>query len=163
MRSSVALLFCLVLGLAIVYSCTKDKGRNPNLAYSDRALLDSCKNEAAFVYYKNDPSVIYAGTNGAHGTYKLKFNHKAYAQLIDAGKLPVGAVFSDGSMVVKEIIRNGSIVKYAVMYKRNGGWLWGEWTPELVKDISVKDNSSPCTNCHKQAGNRDLVNTFTFH
>ena len=155
--------FVSIITVAILYSCTKDKGRDPDLAYTDFALRDSCRNEAAFSYYKNDPSVVYSGTNGAHGTFKLKFNHKAYAQLTDGGKLPVGGVFSDGSMVVKEIMRNGNLVKYAIMYKRNGSWLWGEWTPDLVKDISVKDNSALCTNCHSQAGNRDLVNTFSFH
>ena len=163
MRSIYHILFVFIISLAIIYSCTKDKGRNPELAYSDRALRDSCKNEAAFVYYKNDPGVIYPGVNGPHGTFKLKFNHVAYAQLSDAGKLPVGSKFSDGSMVVKEIMKNGTLDKYAVMYKRAGSWIWAEWTPDLVKDLSVNGNSNLCTSCHSQSGNRDLVNTFKFH
>lgn len=163
MRLLVRFVFILVSALAIVYSCTKDKGRNPDLAFTDNALRDSCQNAAAFVYYKNDPSVVYSGNNGAHGTFKLKFNHVAYAQLTDGGKLPVGNVFKDGSMVVKEIIRGGNLVKYAVMFKRKGFWIWAEWTPDLVKDLSVNDNSAVCTSCHSQSGNRDLVNAFSFY
>lgn len=164
MRSIYPIILVFIISLAVIYSCTKDKGRNPALAYTDFALRDSCQNSAAFVYYKNDPGTIYSGANGPHGTFQLKFNHKAYAQLTDGGKLPVGSVFSDGSMIVKEILRGGSLVKYAVMYKLKGAWLWGEWTPDLkVKDISVNDNSSICTTCHSQGGNRDMVNTFSFH
>lgn len=164
MKAIYQISFVLIISLAVIYSCTKDKGRNPDLAYSDFALRDSCENSAAFVYYKNEPGTIYSGAHGPHGTFKLKFNHKAYAQLTDGGKLPVGGVFSDGSMVVKEIVRSGSLVKYAIMYKLNGSWLWGEWTPDLaVKDISVNDNSSLCTTCHSQSGNRDLVNAFSFY
>lgn len=164
MKLFIHISFILVFSLAILYSCTKDKGRNPALAYTDFALRDSCRNTSAFVYYKNDPGTIYSGANGAHGTFQLKFNHKAYAQLTDGGKLPVGSVFSDGSMVVKEIIRSGNIVKYAVMYKLKGSWLWAEWSPDLkVIDLSVNDNSGLCTTCHSQSGHRDLVNTFSFH
>jgi hypothetical protein len=157
------IIFAFIISLAIIYSCTKDKGRNPALAYTDFALRDSCQNSAAFVYYKNDPGTILSGAHGPHGTFKLKFNHKAYAQLTDGGKLPVGSVFSDGSMVVKEILRSGNLVKYAIMYKLNGSWLWAEWTPDLVKDLSVNDNSSICTTCHSQSGNRDFVNAFSFY
>lgn len=164
MRLLIKFVFALVFLLAIIYSCTKDKGRNPALAYTDNALRDSCQNTSAFVYYKNDPGTLHAGSNGPHGSFKIRFNHKAYAQLTDGGKLPVGGVFTDGSMIVKDIIRNGNLVKYAIMYKLKGAWLWGEWTPDLkTKDISVNDNSSLCTSCHSQAGNRDLVNTFSFH
>ena len=164
MRSAYKIIFVFVISLAIIDSCTKDKGRNPELAYSDRALRDSCENDAAFVYYKNDPGVIYSGVNGAHGTFKLKFNHIAYAQLSDGGKLPVGSKFSDGSMVVKEIMKSGTLDKYAIMYKRAGSWIWAEWTPDLSsKDLSVNGKSNLCTSCHSQSGNRDLVNTFKFH
>ena len=163
MKKSILFAFTLVILMAVVYSCTKDKGRNPALAYTDFALRDSCETSAAFVYYKNDPSAVYSGSNGPHGTFKLKFNHKAYSQLTDGGKLPVGSVFTDGSMVVKEIVSGGKLTKYALMYKLKGAWLWAEFTPDLVKDLSVNDNSSLCTSCHSQAGNRDLVNTFSFH
>lgn len=153
-----------MLILAIVFACTKDKGRNPALAYTDFGLRDSCRNGAAFVYYKNDPGIVYPGTNGPHGTFKLKFNHQAYSQLIDNGKLPLSAKFTSGSMIVKEVVSGGNLIEYAVMYKLNDSWIWAEFTPDL-KTIkhSVNSPASVCTGCHSQAGNRDFVTTFIFH
>lgn len=164
MKLFIKLSFVTVLLLAVVYACTKDKGRNPSLAYTNFGLRDSCRNTAAFVYYKNDPNIVYPGTNGPHGSFRLKFNHKAYAQLTDAGKLPVGSLFSDGSMLVKEVLSGGNLVEYALMYKLSGSWIWAEFTPDLktVKH-SVDAEHSVCTSCHSQSGNRDLVTTFIFH
>ena len=156
-------IFFFVLILSVIYSCTKDKGRNPALAYTDFGLLDSAKTNAAFVYYKNDDNVIYPGNNGPHGAFKIKFNHNAYSQLTDGGKLPVGGVFKDGSMIVKEVISGGTIVEYALMYKLKGSWIWAEISPDLSVKHSVNADHSLCTSCHSQAGNRDLVNTFSFH
>jgi hypothetical protein len=147
----------------VIYSCRKDKGKDPNAGYTDFALLDSCKNESAFKYYKNDPNTIYPGNNGAHGTFKLKFNHKAYTQLVDSGKLPVGSKFNDGSLIVKEVMSGGTVIEYALMYKRNGSWLWAEITPGMNVEHSVRADHSICTSCHSQSGNRDLVATFKYH
>jgi hypothetical protein len=164
MRLFIPLSFLLVFSFVIIYSCTKDKGRNPSLAYTNFGLRDSCRNAAAFVYYKNDPNTVYSGTNGPHGAFKLKFNHKAFAQLTDAGKLPIGGIFSDGSMIVKEILSGTNIKEYAVMYKLSGSWIWAEFTPDLKSIIhSVDSEHSVCTGCHSQPGNRDLVATFSYH
>lgn len=163
MKHIIKFSFVFIFFLSVIYSCIKDKGTNPALAYTDFGLLDSCKTTANFVYYKNNESIVYPGTSGPHGTFKLKFNHKAYAQLTAAGKLPVGGVFSDGSMIVKEILSGGNLVEYALMYKRNGTWIWAEISPDKNVKHSVRANHSICTGCHSQAGNRDLVTTFIFH
>jgi hypothetical protein len=156
-------IFCAVLFGAVIFSCTKDKGIDPQLAYTDRALFDSCQNEPAFVYYKNDPSMIYPGTIGPHGSYKLKFNKTAFAALTDNGKLPLAAKFPERSFIVKEVLKDGNLVEYAIMYKYNNSWLWAELNADGSVKHSVKKESSVCTNCHSQAGNRDLVTTFYFH
>lgn len=155
-----SIVFAIVILASIFYSCTKDVAKNPLLAYSDKALLDSAKNEAAFVYYKNDPSAVYAGTNGPHGAFKLKFNKIAYAALTDNGKLPVGAQFPNGSFIVKEIPSNGL---YALMYKKEGSWLWSEINSDGSIVHSVSKESSVCTSCHSQSGQRDLVVSFNFY
>ena len=163
MKLTIRFFTALCFFFGVLYACTKDKGRNPALAYTDFGLYDSCTSSGAFVYYKNDESIVYSGSNGPHGTFKLKFNHKANAQLLDAGKLPVGASFTDGSMVVKEIISGGKVTEYAMMYKLKGSWIWAEFNSDRSVKHSVKANNSLCTSCHSQAGNRDLVNTFYFH
>ena len=46
----------------IITECTKDEAKNPLLAYSDKALYDSVKNESAFIYYKNRTSITICKT-----------------------------------------------------------------------------------------------------
>ena len=157
-KNTIALIiFCCVL----IGSCTYKTFKPGPSPYDKDSLLDSARNEAAFVYYKNDPSIIYSGTNGPHGAFKLKFNKMAYAALTDNDKLPVGGVFPNGSFIVKEVAGNGVI---AFMYKRNGTWLWGEFKADgsTIFDVS-KDPDGTCINCHSQSGQRDLVVSFNFY
>lgn len=152
--------FVAVLTATVLFSCRKDVGVNPLLAYSDKALFDSTKNSAAFTYYQNAPSTVYSGTTGPHGSFKLKFNKVAYAALTDGGKLPVGAVFPEGSFIVKEVQSSGLV---AVMYKKSGSWLWAEMNADGSTYYSVNKDPSVCTSCHSQSGQRDLVVSFNFY
>lgn len=154
-------LFWTTVLSCVFYSCTKDVGINPLIAYSDKALFDSCRNEKAFTYYQNNPGTVYSGTNGPHGAFKLKFNKIALTALTDNGKLPAGSIFPNGSMVVKEVQHNG---QYAFMYKRAGSWLWAEINADGSVAYSVnKDAGAGCINCHSQTGHRDLVVSFNFY
>ena len=163
-NSKHTVLFAIVVTTLLAtafYSCRKDVGKNPLLAYSDKALLDSAKNEVAFTYYNNSPSTVYSGTNGPHGAFKLKFNKIAYAALTDNGKLPVGGQFPNGSFIVKEVSSNGI---YALMYKKEGNWLWSEMHSDgsIIHSVN-KDASTACISCHSQPGQRDLVVSFNFY
>lgn len=148
----------LVLTAGLI-CCTKQTGRNPALALSDKALLDSCINGAP-VYYKNDTKTIFPGTNGPHGPYQLRFNSIAATALTDNGKLPVGKNMPDGAFIVKDVYSGSKIWLYAFMYKSGGSWLWAEIEPNGSVHHSVTGNASVCTGCHSQAGNRDLLLTF---
>lgn len=155
MRSSFSFLFVLVI---IISSCKNDKGINPNLAYDDKAFYDTIKNKT-FYYYK-DQDVEYNGSTGPHGVFKLSFNNIAKQALTDNGKLPIGAKFPDGSMILKDI---KSPAWYAFMYKKSGTWLWGELSKTGDVIFSVKTEPNLCVSCHNQSGNRDLVVAFNFY
>jgi len=149
--------------ICVLFSCTKDIAKNPDLAYNDKALYDSCRNDAAFLYYKNNNQVLQVspGSNSPHGSFKLKFNKIASAALTDNGKLPIGKKFPEGSLVVKEVQSNGL---YALMYKYKNSWLWGEINNDGTTVFSVaKDPSSACVSCHSQSGQRDLVVSFNYY
>lgn len=149
--------------MCILSACTKEVAKNPELAFSDKALYDSCRNNSAFKYYKNKDSVYHvaAASNSPHGAFKLRFNFVAYAALTNNGQLPVGKKFPEGSMVVKEVQSNGM---YAFMYKHNSSWLWGEVYADGTTAFSVyKDASTACVSCHSQSGQRDLVVSFAFY
>lgn len=149
--------------MAVVYSCTKEVAKNPELAFADKALYDSCRNVSALKYYKNKDTVyqVHSSSNSPHGAFKLKFNAKAYAALTDNGKLPAGKKFPEGSMAIKQVQSNGM---YAFMYKRNSAWLWGEVYADGTTAFSVnKDPKIACINCHSQSGQRDFVVSFAFY
>ncbi|MCC6371214.1 MAG: hypothetical protein IT236_09440 [Bacteroidia bacterium] len=146
----------------MLFSCTKKTGKNPQLAYSDAALVDSCLNQT-HRYYKNDSQTLLAGNKGPHGTFKLRFNSIAYAALTNNGKLPDKGTMPEGAMVIKDVYDGTKLSSYAFMYKRNGNWLWGEANANKDITYSVKMDASICTSCHSQAGNRDLVVSFNFY
>lgn len=153
----------IITGLIIgLLSCTKDIAKNPDLAFSNKALYDSCRNEAAFNYYKNNNQTLQvsASSNSPHGAFKLKFNKIAFDALTDNGKLPVSEKFPNGSMVVKEIQSDG---QYAIMYKHNNSWLWAEINANGSVDYSVNKDPSVCVSCHNQLGQRDLVVSFNYY
>ncbi|MCE3226645.1 MAG: Cytochrome [Bacteroidetes bacterium] len=146
----------------VLASCTKQVGKNPELAYSDLALLDTAK-ASYHTYYKNDPAIVLnAAGNSPHGSFKLRANSIAFKAMNDNGKLPVNGTFPDGSFLVKDVLLNGELELYAYMYKRSGSWLWGE----VKKDgnfLYTQKNAAICTSCHNQPGHRDLVVTFNYH
>ncbi len=152
----------VLLLLASLLACTKKEGKNPSLAYSDRALLDTCRIET-FSYYKNDPSIIYSGSFGQHGPFKLRFNALAKSALKADGKLAIGALMPEGAFIVKDVYSGGTISLFAFMYKKSGSWLWGEIEPNGSVHYSVNKNSSLCVNCHNQTGNRDYLRSFEFY
>lgn len=159
MNNLLKIVFCLLISFTT--SCTYKKFNPGPTAFDDKALLDSAKNQLAFVFYKNAPSVIYSASNGPHGPFKLKFNKLANSVLTDNGKLPIGKVFPNGSFVVKEVQSSGI---YAFMYKKSGSWLWGEAYADGSIIFAVSnDPGKSCINCHSQSGQRDLVMSFNFY
>lgn len=162
MKNGIAIGSSLIVILScILYSCTKDQGINPDLAFSDRALYDSCRNLSAFTYYKNDPAAVYSGVHGPHGAFKLRFNKIAYAALTDNGKLPATKKFPDGSLIVKDVQSNG---QFAIMYKKTGTWLWAEINADgSVAFSTTKEPTATCISCHSQSGQRDLAVSFNFY
>lgn len=158
--------FGLIFVSSIFYSCTKDVGANPlldkNAAYTDKALFDSCKNQAAFSYYQNGAVIISDPINGSpHGNFKLKFNKIATAALGTDGELAAGNVFPEGSMVVKETVAG----KFNFLFKRSGSWLWGEVTQDGSNVIqSVNSDPALCISCHHAPGfDRDFVLSFSIY
>ncbi|MEO6306230.1 MAG: hypothetical protein ABIP51_23985, partial [Bacteroidia bacterium] len=66
-------LIAFIVVVIVLISCTKKVAKNPGLAYSDLAMLDSI-NLSSNKYYKNDANTIYPNTGAPHGPFKLRFN-----------------------------------------------------------------------------------------
>ncbi len=156
-------LTAFLITIIVLISCTKKVARDPSLAYSNFAILDSIK-LSANKYYKNDPNIVYPNTGAPHGPFKLRFNNIGFNALTSNGKLPAGGVMPNGSLVVKDVLDgNGAISVHAFMYKRAGSWIWGEIKPNKEVLYSVDRNPSLCINCHSQNVNIDLIRTFQYY
>ncbi|MCK7521334.1 MAG: hypothetical protein MZV64_28465 [Ignavibacteriales bacterium] len=75
------------------------------------------------------------GSDAHRPMVRVSMNQRAYGAL-DAGRLPEGGAFPDGSVVVKEI-RDGAVTTLLAVMVRDRdnplsgqGWLWAEYTPE---------------------------------
>jgi hypothetical protein len=149
----------LISGLAAIFllSCTKDQGVNPALAYSDKALLDSCRSGNHF-YYKNSSALIPSA--GPHGDHALRLNSKALQMIGPDGKLRSGGVMPEGALIIKDVYDGSALNLYALMYKKSGSWLWAEIKPSGEVVHSVNSSAQVCTGCHSGASATDDLFTF---
>lgn len=169
MRLTIA--FVILCGIVATNGCSKDPADNntdeTNL-YTDAAMYQEIRN-GSFYYYQSDTATLTAAGNSPHGAFKLLFNQEAKNALGTDGKLAVGDTFPTGSIILKDVIRNGTTRFYAAMWKQpasantNEDWLWYEANLDgsLLESITTK--GSGCIGCHRANANRDFVNSFDLH
>lgn len=148
------------IALLITISSCKKKKLNESL-YEEST-------ESGLVFYKNNDSILSGAGNSPHGSFKLKFNTLAASQFGPDGKLPTGATFQNGSLIVKEIYSGGVITLYVVMKKddskfASNGWLWAEYGTDGKTVYSVGEKGESCIGCHSATPNRDLTLSFDLH
>lgn len=154
--------------LALFFSIASTSCKDPEATSEDQAIIDEVL-AGNLLNYQNNDVVLTAAGNSPHGSFKLLFNQTAWDALDSTGKLPVGATFPDGSLIVKEVIKGGSTDLFAIMQKKpssslsNQGWLWNEFEPNGDLIISVSDKGDACVGCHRGNTNRDFTNSFDLH
>lgn len=135
---------------------------------ADKQLFEKAT-DSGYTYYKGDATVMPSSSPSAHNPFfRVKFNQTALAALTDSGRLPAGAVFPEGSIVVKELYNSvsGDLQLLAVMEKASGNsaagnnWLWAEFEPGGKAVFSTSKKGNGCISCHNGAGNRDYVRLF---
>ena len=143
-----------------VCSCKKKK--------TQEALYEESR-AADLSFYKGVDTVYAAAAGSPHGSFKLKFNAKARSMLDASGKLPVGASFGNGALIVKEVYSGNTLTLYAVMKKdasskfSSNGWVWVEYEPGGKAHYSVAKKGENCVSCHSSSTHRDLTRSFDLH
>jgi len=134
----------------------------------DKELFDEATAATGFSFYKNDTLVVASSQATGHKPFmRVRFNAIAQAALDSTGKLPSGASFPNGSLIVKDLYdsQTGPIALYAIMKKdstnANAGvnWLWAEIGPDEKVAISVTDKGAICIGCHSTSS-RDYTRIF---
>ncbi len=145
------------------YSCTKHSADD----IEDEKLFAGLS-QGQCTYYQQG-NILQAAPGSPHGSFRLRFNAIASAALDSNGKLPVGAVFPDGSIIIKEALKNGDIDIFAVMKKNPtnsrsaSGWLWAEFNAKGEAVFSTGKKGNGCISCHSITPNRDQVRSFVLH
>lgn len=164
-------IFIILLGIITINSCSKDPETDSDdqtQIFTDNDVLEEIRNNTLF-FYQGDTATLSAAGNSPHGTFKLLFNQTALDALGADGKLAAGETFPTGSLVVKDVIRNGTTSFYAAMWKQpsaenaNEDWLWYEAFLDGSLLVSIDAKGSGCIGCHRANTNRDFVNSFDLH
>lgn len=153
--------------IALLNGCANNDLEQPNAVdATDEGLSEEAMADE-FSYYQNG-DILSPASESPHGSFKLKFNAIAQSAL-DNGELPLNESFPQGSVLVKEVYQNSTLVLLAVMKKlpadpnAGSGWLWAEYQLSGVPLVSLESNGNSCVNCHNGTPNRDLVRTFDLH
>lgn len=166
MKKAITFTLLLTVISTVWISCKKDASDDPD---SEIGRLYTEVNDNNFVYYKGEDKVLSPKGSSPHGDFKLRFNNIALAALDSTGKLPLGASFPDGSIVLKEIIKDGKVDAYYPMKKDQNnanaakGWLWYAFDKGGKVKTKLSDKGSDCVGCHSASGNRDFTLTFDLH
>jgi hypothetical protein len=161
LKKTTLAILTLVLFIALLnLSCKKKKT-------TDKLYKDATSSD--LIFYKNKDTIYPPAGGSPHGSFKLKFNSTAMSKFDASGRLPQGATFDNGSVIVKEVYSGGSLSLYAVMKKdpdskfSSNGWLWAEFGTDGKDIFSISKKGDGCVSCHKATPNRDLARSFDLH
>lgn len=166
--TSILVIFILLASILTLDSCKKNKEAEG----TDKELYDMAKETSGFIWYKFSNALLDKSSGSGHSFpyLKTRYNSIAAMQLDSVGKIQEGAIFADGSLIVKELYDDATTIgRYAVLYKDPGsgeadanGWVWGYINSDGSVSVSAEDKGSQCISCHSQEGAIDymLMNKF---
>lgn len=157
-------IFLFASGWIIASSCSKEK---PTATGIDAQMYAIAQNLSGFSWYKNSDTLLTTSSGSGHNFsfLRTRYNVAAASRLDANGMVVNGAVFPEGSMVVKELYDNDKVFKrYAILYKQSGnenadanGWIWGYINSDKTVADLASNKGSSCISCHTQSDNIDYM------
>lgn len=167
-QAVIIMFFILFAGILTLNSCKKDKEAEG----TDKELYDMAKETAGFTFYKFSDALLDKSSGSGHSYpyLKTRYNTIAAMQLDSIGKIMEGAVFANGSLIVKDLYDDATTIgRYAILYKDPdsgdadaNGWVWGYINSDGTVAETAENKGSACISCHSQGGAIDymLMNKF---
>src|SRR5690606_15177374 len=103
-RKSILIVSLLVVFTAL--SCKREPEPGPAPAKSvDEEMYELATNTAGFIWYKHSDALLPKSSGSGHNAPSLRTRYNATAAtMLDVdGKVQAGAVFPEGSLIVKEL------------------------------------------------------------
>lgn len=169
---TVFILFLCAISIMTIYSCKKEKGAVATDEGTDMILYDLSKEMNGFTWFKNSSSLLNKSSGSGHpqAFLRTRYNSIAASKLDSNGEIITGAIFPEGSLIVKELYPTSSTLgRYAILYKKPGsanadakGWVWGYINPDGSVAEPASKKGVSCISCHSQPDNIDymLMNKF---
>ena len=162
LKKITVLSICLVSIFAIS-SCKKEKEE----IGTDQELYDLAKATSGFTWYKNSSSLLDKSSGSGHSQpfLRTRYNAVAATKLESNGKIIIGSIFPEGSLIVKELYDNSTTLgRYAILYKKSAsadadanGWVWGYINADGSVAVAASQKGGSCISCHSQADNIDYM------
>lgn len=154
----------LVAACIVLAGCKKEEDSpvaptaSTTVTVKEADLYAAAKTTAGFVYYKNSTAYLSKSAGSAHAEplLRTRYNAKAATMLDANGKVKSGAVFSDSSLIIKELTNaDRTINLYAVMFKLSkaanadaNGWVWAEFNTNGNVAYATSNKGAGCIGCH---------------
>lgn len=164
---TIFILFICFIGIVTINSCTKEKGAIATDEATDAKLFDLAKETTGFNWFKNSNVLLNksSGTGHPQPFLRTRYNSIASSKLDSDGKIVTGAIFPEGSLIVKELYDNAATLgRYAILYKKPGsvnadskGWVWGYINSNGSVAAVASQKGASCVSCHSQSDNIDYM------
>jgi hypothetical protein len=161
----IALFVFLVFTSAMIFDACKHEAE-PQVSV-DTQLYNMATETSGFTWYKFSDTFLGQSSQSGHqeSFLRTRYNDIAANHLDGDGKVQSGITFDEGSLIVKELINNGTeVATYAVMYKKPNhefadadGWVWGYIYGDGSTRISASEKGQACRSCHSQNGHIDFT------
>jgi hypothetical protein len=164
-KLTTVLVACIV-SIIMLEACKKEKEVEtivPEVPVTDSALYEMAKTTNGYVWYKHTNALLKKSAGSGHTpTYlRTRLNSIAASKLDNTGKVMLGSIFPEGSLILKELHSDSvTLVRYVIMYKKTrdvnadaNGWLWAYINPDGKTAISIAEKGAQCISCHAQSGN----------
>lgn len=156
MRRLTTIFLLFVPFLAI--HCT-DAGSDPTpivLSISDAELYAMQAAPDGWTFFGHTTDTLAGGSTTAHEPrIRVRYNRRAGTQLTPTGRVAVGALFPDSSLIVKELYTGSTLTTIAYMFKlgraenaSSSGWIWSETDGRGAVKISASRKGTGCVGCH---------------
>ncbi|MBD1210838.1 MAG: cytochrome P460 family protein [Ignavibacteria bacterium] len=166
MKKQIALSIALIVFVSLLNACQMNTTTPTNTdALTIPKIFEIAKQTSGYTWYKK--SDAYLPKNGVSGHIEVfqrtRYDATAATQLDANGKVKAGAVFPEGSTIVKELVNSDrSISGYALMLKRKAdpsadadGWVWGYVTAAGAERHPLSSKGNGCIACHSISGHID--------
>jgi hypothetical protein len=158
----------LIFSAVFVTSCTHD----PITTDINWDLYEMAQETKGFTWFKFSNASLPKSSGSGHSEpfLRTRFNGLATTKLDSSGRVIPGAVFPEGALIVKELLKSDdSLERYAILLKDSEnefadskGWVWGYVSAGGSVSESAENKGKACIGCHSQTENIDytLMNKF---